>query len=85
VKWDGFRALVSTEDGLVARSRRGWIAWKPLVAHLERNGWVRVNRKSPQDWRVSRRADPGERDEGAGGMVRDCRRNAEWVPGSRRR
>jgi len=24
VKWDGFRALVSTEDGLRARSRRGW-------------------------------------------------------------
>src|SRR3954451_9684517 len=24
VKWDGFRALVSTEDGLLVRSRRGW-------------------------------------------------------------
>jgi bifunctional non-homologous end joining protein LigD len=24
VKWDGFRALVSTEDGLFVRSRRGW-------------------------------------------------------------
>ena len=24
VKWDGFRALVSTEDGLRLRSRRGW-------------------------------------------------------------
>ncbi len=24
VKWDGFRALVSTVDGLRARSRRGW-------------------------------------------------------------
>ena len=24
VKWDGFRALVSTEDGLRIRSRRGW-------------------------------------------------------------
>ena len=24
VKWDGFRALVSTEDGLRVRSRRGW-------------------------------------------------------------
>ena len=24
VKWDGFRALVSTEDGLQVRSRRGW-------------------------------------------------------------
>src|SRR2546421_2264307 len=24
VKWDGFRAIVSTEDGLAVRSRRGW-------------------------------------------------------------
>jgi bifunctional non-homologous end joining protein LigD len=24
LKWDGFRALVSTEDGLRVRSRRGW-------------------------------------------------------------
>jgi len=24
VKWDGFRAIVSTEDGVVVRSRRGW-------------------------------------------------------------
>jgi ATP-dependent DNA ligase len=24
VTWDGFRALVSTEDGLLVRSRRGW-------------------------------------------------------------
>ena len=24
VKWDGFRALVSTVDGLRVRSRRGW-------------------------------------------------------------
>src|SRR4029079_14699908 len=24
VKWDGFRALVSTENGLRVRSRRGW-------------------------------------------------------------
>jgi integrase len=24
VKWDGFRAIVSTEDGLQVRSRRGW-------------------------------------------------------------
>jgi hypothetical protein len=24
VKWDGFRALVSTADGLKVRSRRGW-------------------------------------------------------------
>ena len=24
MKWDGFRAIVSTEDGLRVRSRRGW-------------------------------------------------------------
>jgi ATP-dependent DNA ligase len=24
LKWDGFRAIVSTEDGLHVRSRRGW-------------------------------------------------------------
>jgi bifunctional non-homologous end joining protein LigD len=24
VKWDGFRAIVATEDGLTVRSRRGW-------------------------------------------------------------
>jgi ATP-dependent DNA ligase len=24
VKWDGFRAIVSTEDGLRVRRRRGW-------------------------------------------------------------
>jgi bifunctional non-homologous end joining protein LigD len=24
VKWDGFRAIVSTVDGLRVRSRRGW-------------------------------------------------------------
>jgi ATP-dependent DNA ligase len=24
LKWDGFRALVSTEEGLRVRSRRGW-------------------------------------------------------------
>jgi ATP-dependent DNA ligase len=24
VKWDGFRAIVSTEDDLRVRSRRGW-------------------------------------------------------------
>lgn len=30
VKWDGFRALVSTVDGLLVRSRRGW----DMTAHL---------------------------------------------------
>jgi bifunctional non-homologous end joining protein LigD len=24
LKWDGFRAIISTEDGLRVRSRRGW-------------------------------------------------------------
>lgn len=33
VKWDGFRALVSTEDGLDVRSRRGW-AMAELVPEL---------------------------------------------------
>jgi bifunctional non-homologous end joining protein LigD len=35
VKWDGFRALVSTIDGLEVRSRRGW-AMTELVPELER-------------------------------------------------
>jgi bifunctional non-homologous end joining protein LigD len=33
VKWDGFRAIVSTEDGLRVRSRRGW-DMTPHVAFL---------------------------------------------------
>ena len=31
VKWDGFRAVISTERGLCVRSRRGWgelVAWR---------------------------------------------------------
>ena len=34
VKWDGFRALVSTEDGLQVRSRRGW-NMTPRLPELE--------------------------------------------------
>ena len=36
VKWDGFRAIVSTEDGLRVRSRRGWdmTAAAPELADL---------------------------------------------------
>jgi bifunctional non-homologous end joining protein LigD len=36
VKWDGFRAVVSTEDGLRVRSRRGWnmTAVLPELRHL---------------------------------------------------
>ena len=34
VKWDGFRALVSTEGPLRVRSRRGW-NMTPFVAFLE--------------------------------------------------
>jgi bifunctional non-homologous end joining protein LigD len=34
VKWDGFRALVSTENGLQVRSRRGW-NMTPLLPELE--------------------------------------------------
>ncbi len=31
VKWDGFRAIVSTENGLRVRSRRGW----DMTEHVE--------------------------------------------------
>ncbi len=34
VKWDGFRALVNSVDGLRVRSRRGW-NMTPLVPELE--------------------------------------------------
>ena len=34
VKWDGFRAVVSTEDGLRVRSRRGW-NMTPHVVRLD--------------------------------------------------
>jgi ATP-dependent DNA ligase len=30
LKWDGFRAIVSTEDGLAVRSRRGWNMTAPV-------------------------------------------------------
>jgi ATP-dependent DNA ligase len=30
VKWDGFRALVSTVETLLVRSRRGWDMTEPL-------------------------------------------------------
>jgi bifunctional non-homologous end joining protein LigD len=33
LKWDGFRAVVSTEDGLRVRSRRGW-NMSPLLPEL---------------------------------------------------
>jgi ATP-dependent DNA ligase len=33
VKWDGFRAIVSTEDGFRVRSRRGW-NMAPLIPEL---------------------------------------------------
>ena len=35
VKWDGFRAVVSTEDGFRVRSRRGW-NMAPLIPELAR-------------------------------------------------
>jgi ATP-dependent DNA ligase len=35
VKWDGFRAVVSTEDGFHVRSRRGW-NMAPLIPELAR-------------------------------------------------
>jgi bifunctional non-homologous end joining protein LigD len=34
VKWDGFRAIVSTVDGLRVRSRRGW-NMTPLLPEFE--------------------------------------------------
>jgi bifunctional non-homologous end joining protein LigD len=36
VKWDGFRAIVSTEDGFRVRSRRGW-NMAPLIPELARD------------------------------------------------
>jgi ATP-dependent DNA ligase len=37
VKWEGFRAVVSTEEGLRVRSRRGWnpTALVPELEELE--------------------------------------------------
>ena len=35
LKWDGFRALVSTEDGLRVRSRRGW-DMTPILPGLQK-------------------------------------------------
>jgi bifunctional non-homologous end joining protein LigD len=35
VKWDGFRAIVSTEDGFRVRSRRGW-SMTDLIPELAR-------------------------------------------------
>jgi bifunctional non-homologous end joining protein LigD len=34
LKWDGFRAIVSTEDDLVVRSRRGW-NMTPVLPELQ--------------------------------------------------
>ena len=36
VKWDGFRAILSTEDGFRVRSRRGW-NMAPLIPELARD------------------------------------------------
>jgi len=36
VKWDGFRAIVSTKNGFRARSRRGW-DMTPLIPELARD------------------------------------------------
>jgi bifunctional non-homologous end joining protein LigD len=35
LKWDGFRAIVSTENGLRVRSRRGW-NMTPVLPELRR-------------------------------------------------
>jgi bifunctional non-homologous end joining protein LigD len=39
LKWDGFRALVSTEGGLTARSRRGW-DMTPVLPEFRADGLV---------------------------------------------
>ena len=42
LKWDGFRAVVSTQDGLRVRSRRGWDM--TAAEEVERAHAVAVNR-----------------------------------------
>jgi hypothetical protein len=34
IKWGGFRAIISTEDGLRVRSRRGWNMTPVLLPEL---------------------------------------------------
>jgi hypothetical protein len=71
VKWDGFRAIVSTENGLQVRSRRGWdmtallreLAKLPgglvLDARLRRRRWSPIYREScPKRLRHPSRASP---------------------------
>jgi hypothetical protein len=60
VKWDGFRAIVSTERELRVRSRRGWnmtphvgfLAALPVRALSPKNLW-------PEPWARARRDDHG--------------------------
>jgi ATP-dependent DNA ligase len=40
LKWDGFRAIVSTEDGLRVRSRRGWNMTPVLQSRPLGPDWV---------------------------------------------
>ena len=40
LKWDGFRAVLSTEDGLRVRSRRGWMTPVPPELRKLRAGWT---------------------------------------------
>jgi ATP-dependent DNA ligase len=46
VKWDGFRAIVSTANGLCVRSRRGWnltdvVDGRPLFARSRASSGLR--------------------------------------------
>jgi hypothetical protein len=63
VKWDGFRALVSTEAGLRVRTRRGWNITE-LIPTLRGMPFEATPASTNPDapTRHSRRADiPGER------------------------
>jgi ATP-dependent DNA ligase len=42
LKWDGFRAIVSTEDGLRVRSRRGW-NMTPVLPELRDHAVAEAN------------------------------------------
>jgi ATP-dependent DNA ligase len=48
VKWDGFRAIVSTEGPLRVRSRRGW-AMTPQVGFVEGTNVAGLRNEAPRD------------------------------------
>jgi ATP-dependent DNA ligase len=69
VKWDGFRAIVSTEGSLRVRSRRGWdmtehvrfLEQLPVQAvldgELEREGAFRTRARANRRWPAGRTAE----------------------------